>query len=75
MYEDILDLLPYKSSFRFVDHITELSADGVKGDYTLRKDAFFYEDHFPGKPGNTRCDHYRDHGTDRRGGAWYLPDM
>jgi 3-hydroxyacyl-[acyl-carrier-protein] dehydratase len=50
MYEDILDLLPYKSSFRFVDHITELSADGVKGDYTLRKDAFFYEDHFPGNP-------------------------
>ena len=50
MYEDILDLLPYKSSFRFVDHITELSADGVKGDYTLKKDAFFYEDHFPGNP-------------------------
>lgn len=50
MYEDILDLLPYRSSFRFVDHISELSADGVKGDYTLRKDAFFYEDHFPGNP-------------------------
>jgi 3-hydroxyacyl-[acyl-carrier-protein] dehydratase len=50
MYEEILDLLPYKSSFRFVDHITELSADGVKGDYTLKKDAFFYEDHFPGNP-------------------------
>ncbi|HEY4194818.1 MAG TPA: 3-hydroxyacyl-ACP dehydratase FabZ family protein [Mucilaginibacter sp.] len=50
MYEDILNLLPYKSSFRFVDHITELNEDGVKGDYTLRADSFFYEDHFAGNP-------------------------
>jgi 3-hydroxyacyl-[acyl-carrier-protein] dehydratase len=50
MYEDILDLLPYKSSFRFVDHITVLNENEVKGEYTLRKDAFFYEDHFPGNP-------------------------
>lgn len=50
MHEQILDLLPYKSSFRFVDHITTLNEDEVKGDYTLREDAFFYEDHFPGNP-------------------------
>ncbi|GAC1441166.1 MAG: beta-hydroxyacyl-ACP dehydratase [Sediminibacterium sp.] len=50
MYKDILDHLPYKSSFRFVDHILFLSMDEVKGDYTLKKDAFFYEDHFPGNP-------------------------
>src|ERR1700754_182648 len=50
MYEDILNLLPYKSSFRFVDHITELDEDGVTGDYTLRADSFFYEDHFVGNP-------------------------
>jgi 3-hydroxyacyl-[acyl-carrier-protein] dehydratase len=50
MYNDILNLLPYKSSFRFVDNITELNEDGVVGDYTLRKDAFFYEDHFVGNP-------------------------
>ncbi|MEO6631956.1 MAG: hydroxymyristoyl-ACP dehydratase, partial [Mucilaginibacter sp.] len=24
--------------------------DGVVGDYTLKDDAFFYEDHFPGNP-------------------------
>jgi 3-hydroxyacyl-[acyl-carrier-protein] dehydratase len=24
--------------------------DEVKGDYTLKKDSFFYEDHFPGNP-------------------------
>src|SRR5437588_9447759 len=50
MNEDILNYLPYKSSFRFVDHISELSEDGVIGDYTLRADSFFYEDHFVGNP-------------------------
>lgn len=50
MYDDILDLLPYKSSFRFVDHISLLTLDEVYGEYTLKKDSFFYEDHFPGNP-------------------------
>lgn len=50
IYNDILDHLPYKSSFRFVDHISFLSTDEVKGEYTLHKDAFFYEDHFVGNP-------------------------
>ena len=47
---DVLAYLPYKSSFRFIDHITHLDENGVTGDYTLRPDAFFYEDHFPGNP-------------------------
>src|SRR6478735_5771641 len=47
---DILNYLPYKSSFLFVDHVTALDDDGVVGDYTLKSDAFFYEDHFPGNP-------------------------
>jgi 3-hydroxyacyl-[acyl-carrier-protein] dehydratase len=50
MDNDILNYLPYKSSFRFVDHISFLSENEVVGDYTLRKDAFFYEDHFVGNP-------------------------
>ncbi|MEP6682666.1 MAG: hydroxymyristoyl-ACP dehydratase [Parafilimonas sp.] len=50
MYADILDKLPYKSSFRFVDDILSLDENGVIGNYNLRKDAFFYEDHFPGNP-------------------------
>ena len=49
-YTDILDQLPYKSSFRFVDSISFLSMDEVRGDYTLQKDSFFYQDHFPGNP-------------------------
>ncbi|HLX93562.1 MAG TPA: hypothetical protein VKR32_17885 [Puia sp.] len=50
MYNYILEKLPYKSSFRFIDNVSELNENGVTGDYTLEKDAFFYEDHFPGQP-------------------------
>jgi 3-hydroxyacyl-[acyl-carrier-protein] dehydratase len=50
MYKDILSHLPYKSSFLFVDNISLLNETEVIGDYTLRKDAFFYEDHFAGNP-------------------------
>ena len=49
-YQNILDRLPYKSTFRFVDEITFLDSDKAIGNYTLRPDAFFYEDHFPGHP-------------------------
>jgi 3-hydroxyacyl-[acyl-carrier-protein] dehydratase len=50
MYNDILECLPYKSSFRFVDDILLLDENGVTGTYTLKKDAFFYQDHFVGNP-------------------------
>ena len=50
MYNDILAYLPYKSSFLFIDNISSLDMDGVTGDYTLRKDAFFYKDHFINNP-------------------------
>ena len=49
-YQYILDRLPYRSSFRFVDEISFLDPDKVVGHYTLKPDAFFYEDHFPGNP-------------------------
>ena len=50
MKNHILNHLPYKSSFRFVDNITSLNEDGVTGEFTLKEDAFFYEDHFVGNP-------------------------
>jgi 3-hydroxyacyl-[acyl-carrier-protein] dehydratase len=50
MYQYILDHLPYKSSFRFVDEISFLDQDKVIGNYTPKEDAFFYKDHFPGNP-------------------------
>lgn len=50
MYETILEQLPYKAGFRFVDSIERLDSNGSAGRYTLREDAFFYRDHFPGYP-------------------------
>jgi 3-hydroxyacyl-[acyl-carrier-protein] dehydratase len=50
MYQHILDLLPYQSTFRFVDEISFLDQDKVIGHYTPKEDAFFYKDHFPGIP-------------------------
>jgi 3-hydroxyacyl-[acyl-carrier-protein] dehydratase len=50
LYKDIVEKLPYKSSFLFVDNIASLNEEGVTGDYTLKKEAFFYEDHFAGNP-------------------------
>lgn len=50
MYNKIIACLPYKSSFLFVDNVTALSDNGVTGDYTLKPDSFFYEDHFIGNP-------------------------
>lgn len=50
MKDHILNHLPYRSSFRFVDNISRLTEDEVIGDFTLKEDAFFYEDHFAGNP-------------------------
>lgn len=50
VFNEILQYLPYKSSFLFVDNISDLDEYGVTGDYTLKKDAFFYEDHFINNP-------------------------
>jgi 3-hydroxyacyl-[acyl-carrier-protein] dehydratase len=50
MNNHILSHLPYKSSFRFVDNIISLNEDEVTGEYTLKPDSFFYEDHFAGNP-------------------------
>src|ERR1700712_451583 len=50
MNNHILNHLPYKSSFRFVDNISLLSENEVRGEYTLKQDSFFYEDHFVGNP-------------------------
>lgn len=50
LYQQVLDRLPYKSSFRFVDEIEQLDAEGCTGNYTYKPESFFYEDHFVGNP-------------------------
>jgi len=46
----VLDTIPQQSPFRFIDRIVELSADHIVGEYTYKKDEFFYKGHFPNRP-------------------------
>ena len=39
-------MLPYESSFLFVDEISYISDQKVIGHYSFRKDSFFYNAHF-----------------------------
>ena len=48
--EDILRAIPHRYPFRFVDEILELDDEHVVGAYRFRKDEYFYQGHFPGRP-------------------------
>lgn len=48
--KQIIKKLPYKHPFLFVDELTEISENGVSGNYTFKENAFFYEGHFKGNP-------------------------
>lgn len=48
--QNILDCMPYRAPFRFIDEILEVSDDHIVGCYTFRENEFFYEGHFPGNP-------------------------
>ena len=47
---EIIALLPYQKPFLFVDELTSISENGITGNYTFEKAAFFYEGHFKGNP-------------------------
>ena len=46
----ILDSLPQKPPFRFLDRIIELSEDHIVAQYRFKEDEYFYKGHFPGDP-------------------------
>ncbi len=47
---DFIKNLPYGPDFLFVDGINIVDENGIEGFYTYRKDALFYQHHFPGNP-------------------------
>ncbi len=50
MRKKVLETIPQKDPFRFVDEIVELSADNIVGSYTVTGHEFFFPGHFPGNP-------------------------
>ena len=53
--EQIITNLPYQKPFLFVDELTEVSENGVSGNYTFKENEFFYEGHFKENPITPRC--------------------
>lgn len=46
----ILELVPQRHPFRFIDGIEELDEEHIVGFYRFRNDEYFYAGHFPGLP-------------------------
>ena len=48
--ETIIKLLPYQPPFLFVEELTYISENGVKGYHTFKNDDYFYQGHFKDNP-------------------------
>ena len=48
--QQIISYLPYQDPFLFVDELTMISSEGVTGNYTFKKEAYFYAGHFKNNP-------------------------
>jgi 3-hydroxyacyl-[acyl-carrier-protein] dehydratase len=47
---EVLELVPQRRPFRFVDALVRLDDQGAEGRYRFRDDEVFYPGHFPGNP-------------------------
>lgn len=50
LVQAILNKVPQKPPFRFIDGLTEISEDFVRGFYRFKENELFYEGHFPEFP-------------------------
>ena len=48
--DEVLELIPQKRPFRFIDRLVRIDENGAIGEYTFREDESFYAGHFPGNP-------------------------
>lgn len=48
--QEVLNLVPQKPPFRFVDEIIRLDDEEAVGAYRYREDEYFYRGHFPDNP-------------------------
>ncbi|MDC7993521.1 3-hydroxyacyl-ACP dehydratase FabZ family protein [Altibacter sp. HG106] len=49
-FQYILDQLPYKAPFRFIDHLTHVDEEGASGTFTFSETLDFYQGHFVNHP-------------------------
>lgn len=47
---EIIKSTPYQKPFLFIDELTEISEQGITGNYTFKKNEFFYKGHFKNNP-------------------------
>jgi len=48
--EDVLNAIPHRPPFLFVDKIVELTENKIKATREMRSDESFFQGHFPGNP-------------------------
>ncbi len=48
--KEVLELLPQREPFRFIDEILELDEEHIVASYRFSEDSDFYRGHFPGNP-------------------------
>ncbi len=46
----VLEMVPQRPPFRFIDDILEMDEDHIVGTYRFRENEYFYRGHFPGRP-------------------------
>lgn len=46
----IISILPYQKPFLFVDELSQISENGITGNYTFKKGEYFYKGHFKENP-------------------------
>ncbi len=48
--QQVLDIIPQRSPFRFIDDIIEMDDEKITAVYQFREDESFYQGHFPSRP-------------------------
>lgn len=48
--EQVLELVPQKAPFRFLDEIISIGDEGIRSSYRFKEAETFYPGHFPGNP-------------------------
>lgn len=49
-YSELIKRMPYGKNFLFIDEISYVDSNIIKGNFTFKKDLFFYDSHFINNP-------------------------